>query len=426
MMARSFVLLVFCFCKILFAQGKVDGAAAIVGDNIILHSDVLQRAQFAARERGVDPSKSPYLFEEIYLSTLNNIVDQYVVLSFAEKDTNIIISNDEVERALNQQIDNFIIQSGSEEVFLEMAGMSMHQIRSEYWKDIRDMMYVERLQFLKIQNVDVSRVEVNSFFNVYKDSLPVVLEQYSFSVIEIPFISGSISEQKVFDFLSDLKNNVELFDASFDSLAKIHSHDPGTSQSGGFLGFTVRGSLVKEYEEVAYSLLPGEISEPVKTDFGYHIIRLIDKQGEKISTQHILRTIEFSSEDKNLTIGSLENILSYVEKKPSVFDSLASNYSKKYGNLSGTYKNVSVSNIPPLLLIELMGFNDFPKISSIIKTEKGVALIFYYNHFDKIKPNLDNSWNLIYNYAKQKKQNKLFNEWVENIKYKTFIKLLYN
>jgi len=420
------IFIIFFSCSIFFAQGKVDGAAAIVGDNIILHSDILQSAQVVATERGINPSRSPYLFEEIYISTLNNIINQYVVLGVAEKDSNIIVSNDEIERALNQQIDDFISQSGSEKNFLELAGMSMHQIKSEYWKDIRNMMYVERFQFSKIQNIDVSRIEVNGFFDVYKDSIPVVPEQYSFSVIEVPFVSGGISKQKTFNFLSDLKNNIEFSGVSFDSLAKIYSHDPGTSQSGGYLGFTTRGSLVKEYEEVAYSLLPGEISSPVKTPFGYHIIRLIDKQGEKISTQHILRTVEFSLKDKELSINSLKNILSLVEKNSFVFDSLANIYSKKYDNLSGVYNSIPVSNIPSLLLVELIKVDNFPNISTIIETENGVALIFYYNHFEKIKPNLDNSWNLIYNYAKQNKQNTIFNSWVEKIKDKIYIKILYN
>ncbi len=420
------VFILFYCCGVLFAQGQVDGAAAIVDNNIILHSDVLQQAQFVALGRGIDPSRSPYLFEEIYISTLNNLINQHVVLCVAEKDTNIIISNDEVERALNQQIDNFIVQAGSEKKFLEMAGMSMHQIRTEYWKDIRDMMYVERLQFSKIKNIDASRVEVNSFFDVYKDSIPVVSEQYSFSVIELPFTSGNVSEHKTVDFLNGLKNQLEFSDVSFDSLAKVYSHDPGTSQSGGFLGFTTRGSLVKEYEEVAYSLFPGEISEPVRTPFGYHIIRLIDKQGEKISTQHILRTIEFSSEDKNSAIESLENILFIVKNDSLVFDSLANIYSKKYNNFSGVYSGVPISNVPSLLLIKLIDFGDFSTVSSIFETEKGVAIIFYYNHLEEIKPNPNNSWDLIYNYAKQKKQNRLFNLWVEKNKNKTFIKILYN
>ncbi|SVD03840.1 uncharacterized protein METZ01_LOCUS356694, partial [marine metagenome] len=254
----------FVFCP-LGAQGRVDGIAAIVGDNIILHSDVLQQAQFIALDQKIDPSKSPYLFENIYLSTLNGLVNQYTVLGFAEKDTNLIISNDEVDRALDQQIESFIVRAGSEQLFLDMAGMSMRQIRSEYWKDIKNMMMVERFQFSKIQGFDISRVEVETFYYTYKDSLPIVPEQYSFSIIELPFTAGSASEQKTFDFLLSLKGEIEKNDASFDSLAIIHSHDPGTSSIGGALGFTTRGSLVHEFEETAYSLSLGEISDPIKT-----------------------------------------------------------------------------------------------------------------------------------------------------------------
>ena len=147
------IFVLFFLVGVFFPQGKVDGVAAIVGNGVVLHSDVLQQSQFVAMERRVDPSKNPYLFEQIYVSTLNNIINQYVVLSVAEKDTNIIISNDEVDRALNQQIDAFILKAGSEELFLEMAGMSMRQIRVDYWQDIRDMMIVERYQYSKIQNV---------------------------------------------------------------------------------------------------------------------------------------------------------------------------------------------------------------------------------------------------------------------------------
>ena len=89
-------------------QGKFDGVVAIVGNNIILHSDVFQQAQIVASSRRVDMVNSPYLFEEIYLGTLNNIIDQYAVLNIAEKDTNLVVSDDEVDRALSRQIDDFI------------------------------------------------------------------------------------------------------------------------------------------------------------------------------------------------------------------------------------------------------------------------------------------------------------------------------
>ncbi|MBC8256368.1 MAG: peptidylprolyl isomerase [Candidatus Marinimicrobia bacterium] len=407
------------------SQGRVDGVAAIVGNNIVLHSDVLQQAQFVAMGRRVDPSTNPYLFENIYLTTLENIINQYAVLDVAAKDTNIVVSNDEVDRALNQQIDDFIFKAGSEELFLEMAGMSMRQIRADYWQDIRDMMVVERFQYSKIQNVDVSRVEVLQFYNSFKDSIPPSPEKYSFSIIEIPFSAGAKSDSITIAFLGGLKEQVEFNAASFDSIAQIYSQDPGSAPSGGYLGFTTRGSLVKEYEEVAYSMEVGEISSPVKSEFGYHLIKLIDKQGEKISTQHILRTTVFTNEDKLQVYKSVYDIYSKTINEPDVFDSLSTTYSTIYKNSSGKYSNLSKPRIPDYIFSQLQLLN-YNELSQPIEVEGGYLLVYFHKHQGGFFPNTDNSWDLIYNYAKQKKQNTLFSDWVEDIKANIYIKTFNN
>ena len=406
-----------------FPRGRVDGVAVVVGKNIVLHSDILQQAQFVALEQQIDPSKTPYLFEQIYYNTRDNIINQYAVLDMAGKDTNFVISNDEVDRALNQQIDDFIARAGSEKQFLEMAGMSMRQIRSDYWKDIRDMMMVERYQFSKIQNVDVSRKEVQKFYITYKDSLPSLPEQYDFSVIEVPFIAGYDSEKETKYFLDSLKNNIENSGLSFDSLAQIYSQDPNTASSGGYLGFTSRGSLVQEYEEVAYSLSPGDIGGPIKTNFGYHLIKLVDKQGEKISTQHLLRFINFSEKDKEKAHSIINNISSKIENNSILFDSLANVFSLKYQNFSGKYFDYPPKNIPNEIFYHLNSFESVG-ISSPIKTNNGYVIIYYYNHQKKMMPNLINSWDLIYNYTKQKKQNTNFQILVDNVKNDIYIKII--
>ena len=247
-----------------FPQGRIDGIAAIVGKNIVLHSDILQQAQFVALEQQVDPSKNPYLFENIYYNTRDNLINQYAILDLAEKDTNLVLTSDEVDRALDQQIKDFILRAGSEKQFLEMAGMSMRQIKTDYWKDIYDILIVERYQFSKIQNINVSRIEVHDFYNIYKDSIPVKPEQYDFSIIEVPFFAGKESEKASYDFLLSLKNNIINNGHSFDTLAQIYSHDPGSAPSGGYLGYTQRGSFIQAFEEVAYSLNLGEISNLLK------------------------------------------------------------------------------------------------------------------------------------------------------------------
>lgn len=415
-------LLLYSFFCIALSQSKIDGIAAIVGNNIILHSDVLQQAQFIAMERGVDPSKKPYMFEKIYLTSLDNLINQYVVLSVAEKDTNLIITNDEIDRALNQQIDDFILRAGSEKLFLEMAGMSMREIRSDYWKDIRDMMYVERFQYSLIQNMDVSRVETIDFFNTYKDSLPQIPENYDFSVIEVPFFSSKKTNDNIISFLKEIKKSVLQKGESFDSLAIKYSDDPGSSFSGGYLGFTKRGTLVKEYEKIAYSMEVGDISDPIKTIFGYHLIKLIDRQGEKVSTQHILKLNQFSKDDKASSLNHIDSLYKTIGSNLSIFDSLSIYYSKKYKNNSGIFFNKRINDIPAYIYSAL---KEAPLNSTLppIETKDGFILIHIYKHEDILKPSIDDSWDVIHRFAKQKKQNDFFTNYVNKIKKHTYIKI---
>ena len=417
-----YFILLSLFLSVLFSQGKVDGTVAIVGDNIILHSDVLQQAQILAARQKIDPARSPYLFKDIYSKTLNNIVNQYIVLSVAEKDTNIIISNNEVDIALEKHMEDLILQAGSKELIEEALGLTLRKIKLDYWHEIRNMMFIERYKFSKIQRVNVSRIEVNNFYEIYKDSILIIPENYTFSVVEVPFVSGQSSEVEIYNILDSIRTLIMVSGASFDSLAKIYSQDSATSLTGGNLGYTVRGSLVHAYEEAAFALIPGEISVPIRTQFGYHLIRLLHKKGEKISSQHILLFVPFSNADKKNTFDKVELIYKKTKGDPFVFDSLAIEYRNIYNNLSGKFSSLSPKEIPQIILNYLLSSSN--NFSSPIETKKGYALIYLYKHNKEYVPNLINSWNLIYEYALQEKQNRVFLNLVDKLKEETYIRIL--
>ena len=418
------LLLLILFFGLSFSQGKVDGLVAIVGNNIVLHSDVLQQTHVLASSRGVDPSKRPYLFERLYVETLENIVNQFVVLDVAEKDTNLIVSDEEVDRALRLRINEFIEQAGSEEAFEEIIGSSLRHIKSEYWQEIHNMMLIERYKFSKIKNVDVSRVEVNIFYDSYKDSIAPVPEKFTFSVIEVPFLSGVSSETRIYNFLDSLRSLL-VAGASFDSLAVLYSQDPGSAAAGGRLGFIGRGALDRDYEEAAFSLFPGEISLPVRSAFGYHLIRLIERLGEKISTQHILLTIPFSDIDRAVALEKIQLLYKKSNNDPFVFDSLSIDHFNVYNNFSGTFVGVSPSIIPTVLLQHLSTLLLYT-ISSPIETEHGYAIIYLYKYEKAYSPNTENAWTLIHQFSLQEKQGRVFGTYVDKIKLRTFIKYFYN
>ena len=124
--------------------------------------------------------------------------------------------------------------------------------------------------------------------------------------------------------------------------------------SGGNLGYTVRGSLVHAYEEAAYALVPGEISVPIRTQFGYHLIRLLHKKGEKISSQHILLFVPFSNADKKIALEKVEVIYNKTKEDPFVFDSLAIEYGKKH--------DIHIGNMG----VQIDTFNESADISILI------------------------------------------------------------
>ena len=239
-------------------NAPVDGLLAVVGDNIILHTDVFQQSQMHAMQQGLDVSKNPYVFEKIYSETLANMINQYILLDAAEKDTTIEITASEVDLALEQQLTEIISRAGSEKALEDAMGQSIRTIRKDYWHEIKNMILIDRFRYKLVSDVNISRREVQSFYLNYKDSLPPAPAKIKFSLIELPFVPSDESIQVELNLINKLKEKIES-GSSFESIAKEYSQDPGSSGVGGDLGYMKRGTLVFEYEEAAFSLDINEI-----------------------------------------------------------------------------------------------------------------------------------------------------------------------
>jgi len=405
-------------------DAPVDGLLAVVGNNIILHTDVFQQSQMIAIQRGLDISQNPYVFERIYKETLSNMIDQYVLLTAAEKDTTIEITADEVDAALEQQLTEIISRAGSEEALEKALGQPIRQIKKDYWVEIKNMILIDRFRYSLFSGVDVTRKEVQSFYSHYKDSLPPVPAKIKFSLIELPFIPGEESKLSEFNLIVHLKERLEK-GASFENLAKEYSQDPGSSGVGGDLGYMKRGTLVSEYEEVAFSLNINEISAPVLSPFGYHLIQLLDKKGERIHTRHILRFLKPSDEDKEAVLGKIRKFYSETQHDPGLFDSLVQEIRLDLNNRSGIYPEVDVSTIPLDLLSSIKETPSNTLSYPFESQNESVCLAYVFEKRDPAKPTLENSWETIKDFAKNEKMNSIFLTWLDENKGKTFIKIFH-
>lgn len=277
---------------------SVDGIAAVVGDHIVLKSEVAQQTSLATLQRGLDPTRDGDAVARLQGEVLQAMIDQKIILEMAALDS-VEVEEKDVERALDQQIDNFIAQAGSEEQAEKYLGQSLKAFRREFWFEMRDRLVSEKYQQELISSVTVNRQGVIDFFTTYRDSLLPFPTLVKLRHLQISIQAGPESVSRALDTIDSIRTRI-LAGESFEELARRYSQDPGSGPQGGSLGFVRRGALVPEFEQVAFTLKPGQISSPVKTTFGYHLIETLEKRGDRIHPRHILITPQVAARDDSL------------------------------------------------------------------------------------------------------------------------------
>ena len=389
----------FVFFSVFFGATPLDGVLAVVENEVVLKSDVLQQSYLLASEKNIDPYKNPLLFENLYNDVLNQMVDNLVLYDLASKDTNIVVLDEDVEERLSLEIKRRIEIAGAVSSLEKMLGESLSLIRSKLRFEIKKSMQIEFYTSSLAQSVYPSLSDVRFFYETFKDSLPVLEKRVGFSVFEWPVFVGQNKKKQAFSFLSSLKDSVVLGFSSFGFLAKKHSNDIGSANNGGQLCNTLRGSLVPEYESVAYSLSVGEISDPFLSPFGCHIVLLEGRVGEKINSSHILKKLSFEEKDFRLASDSLSTFLDgqFVYSNVNKFDSLCSHYNKKNKIFQGVFNSVPVSSLPPFL--SFLSTSPVGFLDPFINENK----IYVVRVFEVLKPEkqtLENSYESIYNFTR--------------------------
>ncbi|SVD78087.1 uncharacterized protein METZ01_LOCUS430941, partial [marine metagenome] len=229
---------------------------------------------------------------------VRSVVNRKVVLMMAELDS-IVVQDKEVDRTLEDQINNIIAQAGGEAAAEKALGQPLRVFRREYWYDIKDMMIAQKYQQGLIGGVSVNKNDVLSFFQSYRDSIPPFPTTVKLRHLLIKIEPGLEQVNKTIALLKNLRKKILSGEISFEEVATQYSQDPGSKNSGGSLGFVRRGNLVTEFESIAFTLKPGEISLPVKTEFGYHIIETQEILGEKIKVRHVLLSPPLTDKDES-------------------------------------------------------------------------------------------------------------------------------
>ena len=411
--------LYFILFSFLFSLEAADEVVAVVGNYSISKSSVLQSAQMFLLQQGKQTFSSQEELDFLLKESLESLINQRVLFEKAKQDTEIVVLNDEVAEYIDNHVNNLILQQGSKENLEIALDQPISSFKKESWDDVYKLIITERFQQKILSNFDVSIKEIKDFYFNKKDSLPIIPKQYKFSIIDIPIEAGESTQKEVYSFLMALKDSINI--SSFEKIAMKYSEDPGSALNGGDLGYIQRGTLVKEYEKAAFNLKVGEISNPILSPFGYHLILLVDKKGEKIHTKHILKTIKAGKEDVVLAQNKLKNIYSFLEQNPNSFDSLAFINSKKKNNLSSVNELKYINEIDEYIINELESLEE-NGVSFPLEKEKNYQLIKLYIKKKEEVPTLLNSWSLLKNLAYQEKVIKELEKLLNVYKKEIYIK----
>ena len=402
----------------------IDGVAAIVEEHIVLKSDLAQMVNMAAIQNKINPQTNPEQLIKLQNSVIESMINQKIMLEMAEIDS-ITVEEKEVDQALDQQIEMLIAQAGGEEKAEEALGQSISDFRREFWYDMKDRLVSEKYQQQLIGSISVTRSEIELFFDAYKDSIPPIPTKTKVRHLLVSIVPSEKSKKKALLFQQSLKKDI-LSGASFDSLAKEHSQDPGSKSSGGSLGWVKRGSLVKSFETAAFTSKLNDVVGPVETDFGFHLIETLDRQGDKIKVRHILTTPELTDEDterafnfatslKTDSIKTLDDFNNAVEKH--TFDETT----RKIGGDLGWIdpQNYMVPEIG-----QAIKYIDISSCSPPINSSLGFHLLWVEGIKQGGRPSLKNHWPEIEAMALNKKKMDWYEDWIVSAREKFYVKVM--
>ena len=400
---------------------SVDGVAAIIEEYIVLKSDLAQMLNMAIIQNKIDPLRNIDKVKDLEKSILESMVDQKIILKKAELDS-VVIEENEVDLALNQQVETLINQAGSKEKAEEMLGQSIKSFRREFWYEMRDRLVSEKYQQQLINNVKVSRLDVLAFYNTYKDSLPTIPLKAKIRHCLIKVKPSEYSKETSLQTLKNIKTKIEQGD-SFSELAKEFSEDPGSKSNGGDLGWVTRGSLVKSFETAAFTSPLNQITDPVETEFGFHLIETLEKKGEKILVRHILNIPEKTEEDNLLFYNFAKDLKQDSIKTLNDFVFYANKYSEdeKTNKMGGDLGWVDPNNfsIPEIGLA--IKYIKIGECSPPINSSLGYHLIWVEDLKKGGRPNLEDHWYDIENMSLNKKKMDWYQNWLKESRESIYI-----
>lgn len=417
-------------------SGQVlDKIIAKVDNYIILESD-LQKAYLEAisqAQQGMETPTRCQIFESLLINKL--------MMAKSEIDS-VIVSEAEVIIQTDQRFSMVLQQfGGDEETLIEAYGKTADQLKSEIQDAVKEQMVVQKMQGVITEGLEVSPNDVRQFYgSIPNDSLPFFSAEVTVGqIVKKPEVSQA-EKDKVVEQLLSIKQRILDGDADFASMATQYSEDPVSAAQGGDLGFFKRGELAPQYEATVYELKPGEISDPVETMFGFHMIQLLERRGNTFNSRHILRIPTPSESDIEKAERYLDSLRQLIVEEKITFAKAAKEYSddRETSDNGGFFTDPgNGSNKLTLRTLEdpVLYFTlDSMEVGTLTqpiryddvdprtrRSEPGVRLLFYKERFPAHRANLSDDYEKLKAASRRKKEEEILSNWFVLAKEEVFI-----
>lgn len=387
--------------------GKVDNYIILRSDLEKTYLDMISRNDIVGATR---------------CEALETLVINKMLVAKAEIDS-VVVEDGDVENNLDRRLQFFINQVGSEERLEEFYGKTVDQFKEELRESVKEQMVAEKMQGTLTTDLTVSPSEVKKFFkSIPADSLPFFSTEVTVGqIIKIPE-PGAAEKEKAKKLLTELRTRI-LNGENFNDLARRYSMDPSVARNSGELGFFRRGDLAPEFEATALSLTPGEISMPVQTQFGFHIIQLLERRGNTYNSKHILIIPAPSADDISKSRNYLDSLRTQILAKTITFEKAAKEYSddQETSSSGGFFidgtgaPRVSVEQLDPVLFFTL----DTMKVGNITEPidyrlddgTQALRLVYFKDRVPPHQANLLQDYQKIYQATLSSKRNRILSEW---------------
>ncbi len=423
--------LLFFGAPVLAQVQSLDKIAAVVGGTIVLQSDIeMQYAQYLAQGNPEDL--------DVKCTILQQILSQKLLAQQAVIDS-VAVTEDQIDSEIDRRLRAMTARAGGQERLEQFLNRSLLQYKNEIRTDIRESLVANKMEGIITENIGITPLEVRRYFDaIPKDSLPSFNTEVEIGeIVVFPTLTKEEKEQ-FRDKAESLRLRVKGGE-DFATLATLYSQDPGSAVEGGDLGFQDRSTFVKEFSAMAFKLKPGELSPVFETEFGFHVLQVMDRRGEQVNVRHILIKTEPTNASLARSKAHIDSIYQRVVEKKLDFATAASLYSdntetKYNGGMLLNAENVQNRStyIPTdkleaqvFLTVDSMQVGSYsqPDIFTSPAGKQGYRFLYLKSKTGPHVASLQQDYPKIKEAAFQDKINRTISQWFEKRRKTTYIKI---